>query len=117
MLPNLISSPVLGKKHRTAAKAMNNSELYEFVAHMTEDQRSLAMTMPFTERLIFVVPLILSVVWGTLMKLFIYYSLWQENLSKRPINILILMDQVIDHITKTFIVGNAIVMVRNFCVQ
>ena len=75
------------------------------------------MTMPFTERLIFVVPLILSVVWGTLMKLFIYYSLWQENLSKRPINILILIDQVIDHITKTFIVGNAIVMVRNFCVQ
>ena len=78
---------------------------------MNEDERSLTLKMPFLERVIIGGALILAGIWGTLMKLFIYHCLWQENLSKRPINKLILLDQAIDHITKTIAIVNAVIMV------
>ena len=90
---------------------MNNSELFDFLTRMNEDERSLTLKMPFLERVIIGGALILAGIWGTLMKLFIYHCLWQENLSKRPINKLILLDQAIDHITKTIAIVNAVIMV------
>ena len=90
---------------------MNNSELFDFLTCMNEDERSLTLKMPFLERVIIGGALILAGIWGTLMKLFIYHCLWQENLSKRPINKLILLDQAIDHITKTIAIVNAVIMV------
>ena len=90
---------------------MNNSELFDFLTCMNEDERSLTLKMPFLERVIIGGALILAGIWGTLMKLFIYHCLWQENLSKRPINKLILLDQAIDHITKTIAIANAVIMV------
>ena len=90
---------------------MNNSELFDFLTRMNEDERSLTLKMPFLERVIIGGALILAGIWGTLMKLFIYHCLWQENLSKRPINKLILLDQAIDHITKTIAIANAVIMV------
>ena len=90
---------------------MNNSELFDFLTRMNEDERSLTLKMPFLERVIIGGALILAGIWGTLMKLFIYHCLWQENLSKRPINILILMDQIIDHITKVSAAISGVLMV------
>ena len=78
---------------------------------MTEDERSMTLKMSFAERLILAAVTILAVIWGTLMKLFIYYNLGQEKLSKRPINILILMDQIIDHITKVSAAISGVLMV------
>ena len=90
---------------------MNNSELFDFLTCMNEDERSLTLKMPFLERVIIGGALILAGIWGTLMKLFIYYCLWREHFPKRPINKLILLDQAIDHITKTIAIANAVIMV------
>ena len=90
---------------------MNYSEQFEFVTHMLKDERSVILKMSFSVRIVVGATLILSLVWGSLMKLFIYYSLWQEKLSKRPINILIFLDQIIDHVTKAFAMITILIMV------
>jgi len=40
----------------------------------------------------------LSISCGTLMKCFLYYNISQEKLSDRPINVLILIEQIMHHI-------------------
>jgi hypothetical protein len=37
---------------------------------------------------------IVSLIWGWLMKFFIYFSIAKEKLSERPINVLTIIDQV-----------------------
>ena len=93
---------------------MNNSELFDFLNHMTEDGRSLTFKMSFWERVVIGGALLVAGIWGTLMKLFFYYNIWQEKLSQRPINILVLMDQIIDHITKVTVIVNAVIMVSSW---
>ena len=90
---------------------MNNTELYEFLSNMIEDERSMTIKMSFAERVVIATAMVFTIFWGTFMKLFIYYNLGQEKLSKRPINILILMDQIIDHITKVSAAISGVLMV------
>ena len=71
----------------------NNSELFDFLPLMTEDERSLIFSLTSTERIVMTMSFILAVVWGSIMKFFLYYNLAQEKLSERPINLLILVDQ------------------------
>ena len=79
---------------------MNNTELFAFLPHMVEDERGHSFRITFLEKSLFCIIFILTGIWGTLMKIFLYYNLCQEKLSKRPINSLILADLVIDHILK-----------------
>ena len=90
---------------------MNTSDHFDFLSRMTEDERALTLKMSVAERVIFATTMVLAVVWGSLMKLFIYYNLGQEKLSARPINILILMDKIIDHVTKVSAVTNGVITV------
>ena len=90
---------------------MNNTELYEFLSNMIEDERSMTIKMSFAERVVIATAMVFTIFWGTFMKLFIYYNLGQEKLSTRPINILILLDQIIDHITKVIAAINSLLMV------
>ena len=81
----------------------NNSELFDFLPLMTEDERSLIFSLTSTERIVMTMSFILAVVWGSIMKFFLYYNITKEKISERPINILILLDQVIEHITNLYL--------------
>ena len=96
---------------------MNNSELFGFLPFMVDDERSHSLRMPHNEKLIISIIFIVTGVWGTLMKVFIYNNLWMEDLSKRPINILILIDQITDHITKLSGIAFGLILVRHFYAQ
>ena len=75
------------------------SELFNFLPRMVENERSVIYHMTPAEKAALAAPLIWAVIWGSLMKFFLYFNLMQEKLSERPINVLILLDQVIDHLT------------------
>ena len=90
---------------------MNTSEFFNFLTHMTEDERSLTFKMSFWERAMIGGALMVAGVWGTLMKIFLYYSLWEEKIHKRPINVLILIDQIVDHIAKVVSIVTPVIMV------
>ena len=82
---------------------MNVSEIYDFLPHMTEDERSVIYHLSMTTRVLLVVaPVAMASVLGTFLKFFIYYHLLQERLMEKPINALILLDQVIEHTTSMF---------------
>ena len=91
---------------------LNSSELFEFLPHMTHDEKTLTLAMPLGQKIFFVTVFFCSAVWGSLMKFFIYYNVMREKFTERPINILILIDQVIEHITKTMTCFYVLIKVR-----
>ena len=93
---------------------MNNSEIFGFLPFMVEDERSYSLKLAHTENNIISTIFICTAVWGTLMKIFIYYNLSVEGLSRRPINILILIDQVTDHINQMIGIAFGLITVRDF---
>ena len=93
---------------------MNNSEIFGFLPFMVEDERSYSLKLAHTENYIISTIFICTAVWGTLMKIFIYYNLSVEGLSRRPINILILIDQVTDHINQMIGIAFGLITVRDF---
>ena len=93
---------------------MNNSEVFGFLPFMVEDERSYSLKLAHTENNIISTIFICTAVWGTLMKIFIYYNLSVEGLSRRPINILILIDQVTDHINQMIGIAFGLITVRGF---
>ena len=88
------------------------SELHEFVSHMTEDERTLLLQVPTYQKVIIMTVSIATLVWGTFMKCFIYYNVSKEKMSERPINILIIIDQVIHHVLNTIFIMGSIVKVN-----
>ena len=82
---------------------MNNSELFEFLPLMIEDERAIYYTGLMPERIIFTTLYVVCGIWGILMKLFLFYNLMQQKISERPINILIIFDQTVDLIGNVFI--------------
>ena len=90
---------------------MNNSELFNFAPYMVEDERSVLHTVPQYERTSFVVIHAVCGVWGTLMKLFLFFHLKKEKISERPINVLIIIDQTVDFIGNLVITINTVVKV------
>ena len=89
----------------------NRSELFEFLVNITEDQRSLAYKMPPSQRILIVVIVIATIVWGSMMKCFLYKNFMKEKLSERPINVLIFLDQVVEHFTKLALALYAVIKV------
>ena len=90
---------------------MNNSELFEFLPSMVQDERSLTYTMPSPDRHYLEVIYATCGLWGGFMKLFLFYNILKEKISERPINILILIDQAVDFVGSTFLITNTIVKV------
>jgi hypothetical protein len=82
---------------------MNMSEIHNFLLHMSEDERTLLFQMPFGQKVLMAFVISMSIIWGSLMKLFIYYNIGQDKWKERPINILIIIDQVIQHFFNTVI--------------
>ena len=76
----------------------NNSELFEFLPLMVEDERTIYFRGEMPERIFFTTLYMVCGVWGALMKIFLLYNLMQQKISERPINILIMFDQTIDFI-------------------
>ena len=84
---------------------LNNSDLFEFLPQMNEDERSVIFILTETERSLVIVGFALTAIWGSVMKFFLYYNVLKEKITERPINILILLDQVIEHVTNLYLVA------------
>ena len=62
---------------------------------MTEDDRTLLLQMPIYQKIALSSIILISMVWGSLMKALIYYAISKEKFADRPINVLIVVDMVI----------------------
>ena len=71
-----------------------NSELFEFIPFMVDDEKILLLQPTANQMVAMATLIILSIIWFNAMKVFIYYNVAQEKLTDRPINVLILVDQV-----------------------
>ena len=70
------------------------SELFDFMKNMTEDDRTLLVQMPIYQKIALSSIIVISMVWGSLMKVLIYYAISKEKFADRPINVLIVVDMV-----------------------
>ena len=70
------------------------SELFDFMKNMTEDDRTLLVQMPIYQKIALSSIIVISMVWGSLMKVLIYYAILKEKFADRPINVLIVVDMV-----------------------
>ena len=70
------------------------SELFDFMKNMTEDDRTLLVQMPIYQKITVSSIIFISMVWGSLMKVLIYYAISKEKVAERPINVLIVVDMV-----------------------
>ncbi len=82
-----------------------HEELYSFITFMKEDERSYFLKIsPFWKMCVgcFTIFVFVS---GSFMK-FVVYSYFRKNqrISSRPINILILLDQILNHALYTFFI-------------
>ena len=79
-----------------ASSSINMSqELFGFLPQMVDDERSFTFQMQFYLKVLMTLTISLSMIWGTLMKCFIFYCISQEKWTEKPINVLIVLDQVI----------------------
>ena len=92
-------------KLKLEIRMLNNSDLFEFLPQMNEDERSVIFILTETERSLVIVGFALTAIWGSFMKFFLYYNVLKEKITERPINILILLDQVIEHVTNLYLVA------------
>ena len=92
-------------KLKLEIRMLNNSDLFDFLPQMTEDERSVIFILTVTERILVIVGFALTAIWGSVMKFFLYYNVLKEKITERPINILILLDQVIEHVTNLYLVA------------
>ena len=72
----------------------HESELFGFIPFMVDDEKTLLLQLPTYQKAAMATLIIISIVWSNVMKIFIYYNVAGEKLADRPINILILIDQV-----------------------
>jgi hypothetical protein len=78
-------------------------ELFSFLTSMTEDERSYFLKIfPYWKKVVGCV-VIFVFVFGSLMRC-VVYSYFRKNhrVSSRPINLLILLDQILTHVLHTF---------------
>ena len=92
-------------KLKLEIRMVNNSDLFDFLPQMTEDERSVIFILTETERSLVIVGFALTAIWGSVMKFFLYYNVLKEKITERPINILILLDQVIEHVANLYLVA------------
>ena len=93
---------------------MNKTELFNFLPQMTEDERSVIFLLTSAERIFFITCLVLAAIWGSAMKAFLYYNIMKEKISDRPINILILLDQIIEHVANLYLTTVSVLKVLHY---
>ena len=86
-----------------------SQELYNFLPQMVDDERSLFFQMPFYQKVLMTLTILLSLAWGTLMKCFIFYCTSKDKWTDRPINVLIVLDQVI-HFFFHFVISTGMLL-------
>ena len=85
-----------------------------FLDHMIEDERCLIQRLPISSKACLFIAGVFSLMVGSCMKGFIYRHLYNFKLKDRPINILILLEQVIHHVFSfQLIVSNLTWMITN----
>ena len=82
------------------------TELFNFLLHMTEDQRPYYYQLTTSLRIVLGSFCLLILAWGTLMKSFVYNHFRSIKLTERPINIYILFDMILFHFLNTLFVLN-----------
>ena len=82
------------------------TELYDFLLHMTEDQRPYFYRLTTSLQIVLGSFCLLTSAWGTLMKSLIYNHFRSIKLTERPINIYVLFDMILFHCLNTFFVLN-----------
>ena len=92
-------------KLKLEIRMVNNSDLFDFLPQMNEDERSVIFILTLTERSLVLVGFALTAIRGSVMKFFLYYNVLKEKITERPINILILLDQVLEHVTNLYLVA------------
>ena len=91
---------------------LNRNELFDFLPHMLDDERTLLFQMPFYQKILMSIIISVSMLWGILVKCFIFYCISKEKWMERPINVLIILDQII-HLSFNVLIGiGMIVKVR-----
>ena len=88
------------------------SELHNFLPKMVEDERTLLFQIPIGQKALMTCVISISIVWGSLMKALIYSSISKDRWNDRPINVLIIIDQVIQHLFNIIIAIGMIVKVK-----
>ena len=78
---------------------MEQPEIYNILLKMTEDERTLLVKLSDVEKTVMVAIIAFSCLWCTLMKAFIYWNFSKQKLFEKSINILILVDQIIHHLS------------------
>ena len=95
---------------------MTSQELFDFIPRMVEDTRTLLFKISNIEKVAMLAIIIASLIWGTLMKLFIYYYISKQKISERPIHILSVADQIIHQVTYTVVALGQISKVSFFTI-
>ena len=93
---------------------MNNTELFQNLPFMVDDERAVIYKLSFTPRVALLGIYVVCGIWGSVMKFFLFYNLMQEKFSERPINILIFIDHLVDYIGNIVIVINTSIKVATF---
>ena len=87
------------------------SDLFDFLPHMLDDERTLLFQMPLHQKILMGVTITVSMLWGGLIKCFIFYCISREKWMERPINVLIILDQIIHLVFNLIIAVGMIVKV------
>jgi hypothetical protein len=95
-----VTNEVSALKQHSAFEIKMEKGPFVFQNLQADDNRSvlLQITQPWNNILILLI--LLSLIWGTLMKTLVYYYLKKLKIREKPINLLILLDQVL--ISSTF---------------
>jgi len=86
---------------------MDSEEIFEFANQIRSsfnNSSAFQPKFPMRHRHGFAISLIVSFIWGTLMKQLIYQHLMNSKLLRRPINSMILVDEIFHHITNGFLI-------------
>ena len=82
---------------------------FTFVNLQTTNERSVLLKISPTWKSMIGIAIALSLLWGSAMKIFIYTYFHKLKISERPINLLILLGQIIHHALNLFVGTNIIV--------
>ena len=89
----------------------NISEILNFEKFMTNNELGLFLQMKWPARFFFGAMIIIIWLFENIFKYVTYKSIFKMKINDRPINVLIMLNQVIDHIISSLIILNFLTMV------
>ena len=91
--------------------AENRSEVLNFAKCMTNNELGLVLQMNWPTRFFFGATILGIWLFENIFKYVTYKSIFKMKIRDRPINVLIILNQVIDHIISSLIILNFLCMV------